>query len=299
MTRKTDIGIFFYVLILMSIIPGCKKSDEPVPAPVDGTVRIRFGWDTLPAGMQSLEGMTLRFYPESGEGTVYEMKSDTTSFSGTIPIGSYRILIYNRPTPSIWFRGQEQFETAEAYVLPQSRAAETVEQPDWLVLASLSHCEVTEDGTSLQIRPEPLVRRISFRINVTDLRQVKSVSGLLLNVADAVRLSTGKPVATSFAGTDIPISREGQLFNGSLLVFNLLNKNDIPGGGADKNLHLQINYTDDTYEIHELDIYDDLSNLGNGDSAEIDLDVTPSGVRFQVHITEWQEGRGPDISVDK
>lgn len=299
MTQKTGIGVLFYVLILMSIISGCRKSDEPVPEPVDGTLHIRFGWDTLPEGMQSFEGMMLRFYPESGEGTVYEMKSDTTSFSGSLPIGSYRVLIYNSPTPSIWFRGQEQFDTTEAYVLPQSRAATTVEQPDWFLLASLSHCEVTEKDASLQISPEPVVRRISLRINVTDLRQVKSVSGLLLNVADAVRLSTGQPVATSFVGTDIPISREGQLFNGSLLVFNLLNKNDIPGGGADKNLRLQINYTDNTSEVHELDIYDDLSNLGNGDSAEIDLDVTPSGVRFQVHITEWQEGKGPDVPVEK
>lgn len=302
MKQKTGIGFIFCLLAIMSVFSCCRKSDEPTPEPVEGTVRICFEWDTIPSGIQPPEGMTLRFYPENGEGTVYEMKSDTASFSGNLPVGNYRVLIYNRPTPGIWFRGQELFETAEACVKPLTRSVETVGQPDWFTLATLGHYEVTKDGSGtepLPVHPEPIVRRISFRIKVTDAREVESVSGCLLNVAEAVNLSTGKPVASYVAGTDIPIRSEADLFVGSLLVFNLLDKDEIPGGGADKNLRLQINYADETNEVHELDIYDDLINMGDGDNADVELDVTPSGIRFQVRITEWIAGQGPDVSVGK
>ena len=89
MKQKTGIGFIFCLLAIMSILSCCRRSDEPAAELVDGTVRICFEWDTVPSGIQPPEGMTLRFYPESGEGTVYEMKSDTVSFSRHI--GGYRL----------------------------------------------------------------------------------------------------------------------------------------------------------------------------------------------------------------
>ena len=212
------------------------------------------------------------------------MESDTGSFRGSLPVGSYQVLLRNRPTPGILFRDDGRFETAEAYLPVVSRASGLVGQPDWFFSAALADCEIVErKATELTVVP------------------VESVSGQLQEVVTALNLSTGKPVPQSSGETDIPIAREKETFSGSVLVFNIVKKEETNPDEPDKNLKLNVLYTNGTNREIWLDISDELSDLGDegGSDAEVDVDITPERVGFEVRIIEWVSGAGPDISVGK
>lgn len=285
------------MIVLAGHIASCKKDFTD---PVMSRVAFTFDWGALPAGAEIGEGMRLCFYAEDGQ--VYEMESDTTSFQGLLPVGNYQVLLRNSTAPGIRFRGEERFATAEAYVAPVVRASETVGQPGWLFAAALTGCKVTEKNISgLSVAPKPMVRRISFNVKVTDHKEVESVKGSLLNVATALNLSTGKPVPASIGETDIPIERSADAFTGSVLVFSLFkSKDDVPGK-ADKDLRLTISYadgSDKTVELNISDQLDDEEDIAGGD-VNVDIDVAPNGIRLEVSIIEWVNGKGPDIPVRK
>lgn len=54
-------------------------------------------------------------------------------------------------------------------------------------------------------------------------------------------------------------------------------------------------YTNGTNREIWLDISDELSDLGDegGSDAEVDVDITPERVGFEVRIIEWVSGAGP------
>lgn len=275
----------------------CRKE---FTCPVQSRVEFTFDWQQLPSVAEIGEGMSLRFY--AADGQVYDMESDTGSFRGSLPVGNYRVLLRNRPTPGILFRGDDRFETAEAYVPAVSRAAGLVGQPDWFFSAALASCGIEEKKeTRLTVVPKPMVHRITFRVKVTDERPVESVSGQLQEVVTALNLSTGKPVPQSSGETDIPISREDETFSGSVLVFNIVKKEDSNPDEPDKNLRLNVLYANGTSREIWLDISDELSDLGDegGNDAEVDVDITPERVGFEVRIIEWVSGSGPNIPVGK
>lgn len=120
MKRIIHIGLW----ILLGSLPACKKE---FTEPVMSRVQLTFDWGKLPPEAQIGENMGIRFYAEDGQ--VYDMDGDTTSFNGSLPVGTYQVLLRNKPTPGIGFRGEERFETAEAYVSPVSRSAGLVGQP--------------------------------------------------------------------------------------------------------------------------------------------------------------------------
>lgn len=291
MKRIIHIGLW----ILLGSLPACKKE---FTEPVMSRVQLTFDWGKLPPEAQIGENMGIRFYAEDGQ--VYDMDGDTTSFNGSLPVGTYQVLLRNKPTPGIGFRGEERFETAEAYVSPVSRSAGLVGQPDWLFSAALARCEVTEKKvTGLSVTPKPMVHRITFNVKITDHREIEAVAGRLLNVASALNLSTGDPIPSSAGETDIPIDRSGEVFSGAVLVFTVLKQKEGSPDIPDKNLKLDISFADGTEKTVELDISDQLADLGEetGNGAEVDVDITPEGVRLEVRIIEWVQGKGPGIPI--
>ena len=285
------------VCLLAGCLLSCRKE---FTCPQQSRVEFTFDWQQLPSAAEKGEGMSLRFYASDGQ--VYDMESDTGSFRGSLPVGSYQVLLRNRPTPGILFRDDGRFETAEAYLPTVSRASGLVGQPDWFFSAALADCEIVErKATELTVVPKPMVHRITFRVKITDERPVESVSGQLQEVVTALNLSTGKPVPQSSGETDIPIAREKETFSGSVLVFNIVKKEETNPDEPDKNLKLNVLYTNGTNREIWLDISDELSDLGDegGSDAEVDVDITPERVGFEVRIIEWVSGAGPDISVGK
>lgn len=292
-----QILIAIMVCLLTGYFLSCKKE---FTEPVQSRVQFTFDWKQLPAMAEVGEAMALRFYASDGQ--IYDMESDTGGFRGSLPVGVYQVLLRNSPTPGILFRNDGRFETTEAYLPPVSRTSGPVEQPGWFFSAALARCEVVEKKVAeLTVIPKPMVHRISFRVKITDDRPVESVNGQLLSVVTALNLSTGKPVPRSSGETDIPIGREDNTFNGSVLVFNIVKKEEGDTGEPDKNLKLNILYANGTNRELWLDISNELGGLGEegGSDAEVDVDITPESVGFEVRIIEWVNDPGPDIPVGK
>ena len=125
---------------------------------------------------------------------------------------------------------------------------------------------------------------------------MEDVSACLLNVATALNLSTGKPVASSGGEVVIPVERTGGQFAGQVRIFGLLNDPAV----EKKNLKLTIRYADNTDKTIELDISDQLDDLheGVGSDVEIEVNVDADDVRWTVRIIEWKNEKGPDIPVE-
>lgn len=287
------LSLSVFMLLATVVFSSCRK-EETDPVVSVGNVRFAYNWGKLPAEIKSGEGMSLRFY--GADGQVYDRQSDTVSFSGELPEGTYRVLLRNRPTPGIGFRGDDCYETAEAYLTADSRAAESAGQPGWLFVASLARCEVSAARpVELSVVPRPMVHRIAFSLKITG-RPVEDVSACLLNVATTLNLSTGKPVASSGGEVVIPVERTGGQFAGQVRIFGLLNDPAV----EKKNLKLTIRYADNTDKTIELDISDQLDDLheGVGSDVEIEVNVDADDVRWTVRIIEWKNEKGPDIPVE-
>ena len=128
------LSLSVFMLLATVVFSSCRK-EETDPVVSVGNVRLAYNWDKLPAEIKSGEGMSLRFY--GADGQVYDRQSDTVSFSGELPEGTYRVLLRNRPTPGIGFRGDDCYETAEAVLrgLPVSRVGCLLRH--WLVAKCL------------------------------------------------------------------------------------------------------------------------------------------------------------------
>lgn len=285
-----------FILLFTIVATSCRK--EKID-PVMGNILLVYDWDKLPADIKTGEGMFLRFYADDGQ--IYDRQSDTVGFCGYLPVGSYQVLLRNQPTPGIGFRNDDRYETAEAYVLPASRAAELIGQPDWLFSLALDSCVVSEkEPVHLRTAPLPMVHRIMFKVKITGERGVKSVDARLLNVAGAINLSTGSPVPASVGETDIPIERGEDSFSGTVLIFTLIKQEEKPGE-EDNNLRLNIQFEDDTRQVVEIDVSDQLLDLGDntGNDVEVEVNVGTDSITWQTRIIEWQKSKGPDISIKK
>ena len=88
MKRIIHIGLW----ILLGSLPACKKE---FTEPVMSRVQFTFDWGKLPPEAQIGENMGIRFYAEDGQ--VYDLDGDTASFNGSLPVGTYQVLLRQKP----------------------------------------------------------------------------------------------------------------------------------------------------------------------------------------------------------
>ena len=120
------------MLLIMWAESGCTKQSLD-HRKREGHVHIALQWDKgyTPAGSR------FYFYPEDGsEAIVRDCPKE--GFSGTLPEGSYRVIVLNSDARNIALRNEQQHQTAEIYVLPEEEGLSAVPcicQPGNLLLA--------------------------------------------------------------------------------------------------------------------------------------------------------------------
>lgn len=120
------------MLLIMWAESGCTKQSLD-HRKREGHVHITLQWDKgyTPAGSR------FYFYPEDGsEAIVRDCPKE--GFSGTLPEGSYRVIVLNSDAWNIALRNEQQHQTAEIYVLPEEEGLSAVPcicQPGNLLLA--------------------------------------------------------------------------------------------------------------------------------------------------------------------
>lgn len=166
------------MLLLSSILlVGCDFRDVLDDYPVSG-VDIRLNWKGVTENLP--DGMRVIFYPKSEEGRKVDTYLSATGGEVKVPPGRYSVIIYNYNTESVLIRGDESYETIEAYTgscTGLNTKEEMVWSPDPLYVVSLDdvHIKKSDDVFLMEYKPEAVVKRYSFEIKVAGLYNVADI----------------------------------------------------------------------------------------------------------------------------
>ena len=275
----------YILLVLLSsllMVTGCSRRELLDDYPVSG-VDIKLDWngvtDKLP------EGVRVIFYPKSAEGRKIDTYLSVRGGKVKVPPGRYSVVAYNYDTETVQIRGEEAYETIEAFTgycngLGIAGTEKMVWGPDPLYVVQIDdlHIANSEEELLLDWKPKLVVKTYSFKIKVEGLEYVSSIVGSVEGMAGCYCLGRccGKM-------NDAPIyfeaqGRSGEV-TGSFTAFGLPE-------GAMSRASLAIKFTlafikvDKTVQKAEIDITEVIADFESGEGGEGDVDEPPTEIEL-------------------
>lgn len=197
-------GIFCCFALLALCCVSCRKElcyDHNMGVPVTVT----FDWEGV--GVKP-EGMRIIFYPlDHGENPIEDNLPADGGVVRVLP-GRYAVVMFNNDSETILIRGEERFETIEAYtrtlmvvdpptpVKAGERQVSVVNRPDRLFGVSISELMVGDakkSNTGLAVKPVALVSQYSLRQALIGGESVRQVRGGVSGVCPSIMLGTQRP----------------------------------------------------------------------------------------------------------
>ena len=190
-----DIGQLLFVLFCpLLLMTGCSRRELLDDYPVSG-VRIALNWEGVTEKLP--EGMQVIFYPKDGRGKKKSAYLSATGGEVPVPPGHYSVVVYNYDTETVLIRGEESYETIQAYTnLCKFGVAGTEKMvwgPDPLYVINIDDLDVrnSEETLTLELKPRLVVRTYSFSIKAQGLSNVSTVIGSVGGMADHYFLGKG------------------------------------------------------------------------------------------------------------
>lgn len=262
---------------------GCEFRDVLDNYPVSG-VEIKLNWigvtDKLP------ETMRVIFYPKDEGGHRIESYLPPAGGEVKVPPGRYAMVIYNLDSEIVQVRGDESYETIEAFTrhcTGTGVAEDMVWSPDALYVVALDDIviEKSDDVLRMEYKPHTVVRSYSFDIKIEG---VTNLSGVVSNVSGlngTYRL--GKHTCVQ---SEVPVNVDVKIEDGYLWGYfsQFVSKNAIQSRTAFPFvLTLKLIKTDKTVQEVTVDITELFTSPPSGDGEESDEEVhievpVPGGV---------------------
>lgn len=308
------------LLTATALLSGCVKRElemRPAP-PQEGTVEIAFTW---PEGQERPVGAHLRFYTE--DGVLYREHSDLTDgYTGTLPAGSYLLILHNTDAEQVDYAAMERHSTAEVYALASSglkptAPGESLREPHKVY--GIGRHDQGENftvtaGQTLQmtVAAERLTREVQFYFKVSGLNAVQAIGGTLRGVSPSVSLCTGECRPVSFVqpfdgtpyvpqNTQVRTKAGSELhhFSTMLEVFDLLTRKESPAGT--NTIYVEVTSGEGTLYPLRIDITQTLQELIENNQGtlpieialEVELQINPVTAEISAKVTPWdQSGTG-------
>ena len=162
---------------LLLVLGGCEFRDMLDDYPVSG-VQIKLNWtgvtDKLP------ETMRVIFYPKDDEGRKVESYLSATGGEMKVPPGNYAVIVYNFNTEIVQIRGDESYETIEAFTghcTGLDTDEDMVWSPDPLYVVALDEVKIEQSDIPLQLewKPEAVVSHYSFDIKFEGWERIANI----------------------------------------------------------------------------------------------------------------------------
>lgn len=192
------------LLVLLSsllMLTGCSRRDILDDYPVSG-VEISLNWDGVTDKLP--EGIRVIFYPKDGEGKKVDRYLSVRGGEMKVPPGRYSVVAYNYNTESIRIRGEESYETIEAYTgncngLGITGTEKMVWSPDSLYVLNIDELKIdkSEEVLSLDWKLESVVKKYSFAIEVKGLEYVTAIVGCINGLSDCYHIGKGYGASSS------------------------------------------------------------------------------------------------------
>ena len=324
---RTPIETLFLLLLGAILSTGCVKRELEYHLAGDNVV-ITLNWDSDP------HPQTVRFLFYDQAGALFQEHTGLSDgYKGTLPAGTYRLVVHNEDAKQVDYRGMERYETAEVfalntdYTLPGFREREIPCILEPQAVYGTGSCQEFETIkvhrdklTSATVKPERLTRQVVFHFTVSSHEDVRSLTGVLNGVAPGIFIASKEEnadhaCAMEFTAVTISPQRSSALSKASssaidhnfavhLNVFNLLSTETSPDGT--NTISIVITLTDGRAFPLEIDLTPTLRDIihENGGSIpiEIALDVKlvvdPESVNISSTVEEWKNGAGSDTEVD-
>lgn len=294
--------IFLVLLSSLLMLTGCSRRELLDDYPVSG-VDIKLDWngvtDKLP------EGVRVIFYPKSAEGRKIDTYLSARGGKVKVPPGRYSVVAYNYDTETVQIRGEEAYETIEAFTgncngLGIAGTEKMVWGPDPLYVVQIDdlHIANSEEELLLDWKPKLVVKTYSFKIKVEGLEYVSSIGGSVEGMAGCYCLGRCCGIMN-----DAPIyfeaqGRSGEV-TGSFTAFGLPE-------GAMSRAGLAIKFTlafvkvDKTVQKIEIDITKVItdSESGGGSSGDDGGDVVEPPTEIELPLDDKVEVEKPTTNPD-
>lgn len=173
--------ILLVLLSSLMMLTGCSRRDILDDYPVSG-VDIELNWEGVTEKLP--EGVRVIFYPKNTEGRKIDTYLSARGGKVKVPPGRYSVVAYNYDTETVQIRGEEAYETIEAFTghcngLGIAGTEEMVWGPDPLYVVQIDELKIENSEVELQLnwKPKLVVKTYTFRIKVDGLEHVSSIVG--------------------------------------------------------------------------------------------------------------------------
>ena len=255
------------LLVLLSsllMLTGCSRRDILDDYPVSG-VEISLDWNGVTNKLP--EGVRVIFYPKNAEGRKIDTYLSVKGGKVKVPPGRYSVVVYNYDTETVQIRGEEAYETIEAFTghcngLGIAGTEQLVWGPDPLYVVRIDDLKIENSEEELQLnwKPKLVVKTYSFKLKVQGLEYVSSIVGSIEGMSSCYDLGLG----CGKAG-DSPIYFAGEV-TGSFTVFGT-SEGVISRAGNAIKLTLAFVKTDNKVQKMEVDITEVIANSESGGSG--------------------------------
>ncbi|WP_102407257.1 DUF5119 domain-containing protein [Parabacteroides bouchesdurhonensis] len=244
------------------------------------------------------------FYPTNG-GPMLRTDGDANNFKITLPADKYNILVFNCDAANIEFKNLESFDEAEARLITAkaTKATDNNINPGTPLYGLVIHDLEIEPGQNIQevIQPAPLVKEISFNINIDGSEYISKCNGSLSGVAAALNLSKQQVMPDKPAIVNIETTLTDKGIKGSALILGIATQTE--EGGQEQptfstnQLTLNFTLTDGSTFTTTTDLGHDLSDKQQPD-IHVDMDATISlAPTFTVTINSWKIASGDSMII--
>ena len=238
------------LLVLLSsllMLTGCSRRDILDDYPVSG-VEISLDWNGVTNKLP--EGVRVIFYPRM----------------------RYSVVVYNYDTETVQIRGEEAYETIEAFTghcngLGIAGTEQLVWGPDLLYVVRIDDLKIENSEEELQLnwKPKLVVKTYSFKLKVQGLEYVSSIVGSIEGMSSCYDLGLGCGKA---GDSPIYFAARGSAgeVTGSFTVFGT-SEGVISRAGNAIKLTLAFVKTDNKVQKMEVDITEVIANSESGGSG--------------------------------
>lgn len=260
------------LLVLLSsllMLTGCSRRDILDDYPVSG-VEISLDWNGVTNKLP--EGVRVIFYPKNAEGRKIDTYLSVKGGKVKVPPGRYSVVVYNYDTETVQIRGEEAYETIEAFTghcngLGIAGTEQLVWGPDLLYVVRIDDLKIENSEEELQLnwKPKLVVKTYSFKLKVQGLEYVSSIVGSIEGMSSCYDLGLGcgkagdSPIYFAVRGSAGEVT-------GSFTVFGT-SEGVISRAGNAIKLTLAFVKTDNKVQKMEVDITEVIANSESGGSG--------------------------------
>lgn len=302
--------------VAMLSLAGCVKRELEI-RPDDGYVEIALDWTQA----QSSRSARYLFYNESGA-LVKEVSGVSDCFKGTLPVGTYRVVVHNTDASQVDWRGCEKYESAEVFAKetnyseghhPAEGVSCILEPREVFATGGCNESETVEvlqgGTTRLSVTPAELTKcvLVRFTVEVNGEGSVRSLRGVLGGVSPGFFPGKGCHNASSSCAMEFTAApgtkAASSIYNTELKIFGLLTTAQSPAGT--NTMYVTLDLDNGSQMTGTFDITPALQEIlaSNGGVLPVDipLDVTLrlQGVDLSATVQPWKNGTGSgDIETD-